>query len=280
MLIKEAFKIAQQQLQLNSPTPSLDAKLLLCKALSVNHEQLILLLDNPFPENKLSIFRQFIERRIKSEPIAYIIGKQEFYGLDFLVNQHVLIPRPETEMIIDLVIDLLRDTPGANILDLGTGSGIIPICLAKNLPDCKKIIATDISTEALKIASENALIHNVSDKITFLQSDWFENINLQKFDIITSNPPYISREEVKIVSHSANFYEPHLALYAKCDGLENYYVIAAKAAQYLKKGGKIILEIGYKQAKQVTEIFMSADFHDIKLIEDYSGHPRNLIISY
>jgi release factor glutamine methyltransferase len=278
MLVKEALQLAIQKLQGASPSPSLDARVLLCAALSMSLEQLILSSEDQCPTDKLSIFWQFVERKIQLEPIAYILGKQEFYGLDFFVNHHVLIPRPETEMIIDLTIDFVRDIPNARILELGTGSGIISICLAKNLPHNISITATDISANALYVARKNTLRHDAQN-ITFLESDWFENIKPQKFDIIISNPPYISKSEERLVSDSAHLYEPHLALYAPRNGLENYYIIASKAAEYLNKNGKIILEIGYQQAEEVRKIFTAYNFHNIKLIKDYSGHPRNLIIS-
>jgi release factor glutamine methyltransferase len=279
MLVKEALQLAIQKLQGASSSSSIDARVLLCKALSISFEQLILSYEDQCPKDKLSIFWQFIERRVELEPIAYILGKQEFYGLDFLVNHHVLIPRPETEMIIDLTIDFVRDIPNAHILELGTGSGIIAICLAKNLPHNIAITATDISANALEVACKNAMMHDVQN-IVFLESNWFENIKSQKFDIIISNPPYISKSEEQLVSDSAHLYEPHLALYAPRNGLENYYIIARKAAAYLNANGKIILEIGYEQVEEVSKIFTAYDFHNIKLIKDYSGHPRNLIISH
>lgn len=326
MLVKDALKLAIKNLQDFSSSPALDARILLCRALSINLEQLILSSDDRFPADKLSIFWQYIERKIQLEPMAYILGMQEFYGLDFLVNHHVLIPRPETEMIIDLTINLLRNMknvnirplenslikeqvqgaygaenrsvhkahedlstgatrqlplvvefPGWSILELGTGSGVIPICLAKNLPHNTTITATDISLNALEVAHQNALMHDVKN-ITFLQSDWFDNIKPQKFDIIISNPPYISESEISLVSDSTHLYEPHLALYAQKNGLDNYYIIASKAAKYLNKDGKIILEIGYRQAEEVSKIFTAQGFHNISLIKDYSGHPRNLVI--
>lgn len=278
MLVKEALKLAIQKLQGASSSPSLDARVLLCEALSISLEQLILSSEDQCSIDKLSIFWQFIDRRIELEPIAYILGRQEFYGLDFLVNQHVLIPRPETEMVIDLVINCVRDITNPKILELGTGSGIIAICLAKNLPHNIAITVTDISANALYVARKNAMMHDAQN-IVFLESDWFENVKPQKFDIIISNPPYISKSEEQLVSDSAHLYEPHLALYAPRNGLENYYIIARKAAEYLNKSGKIILEIGYGQAEEVGKIFTAYDFHNIKLIKDYSGHPRNLIIS-
>lgn len=278
MLVKEALKLAIQRLQRASASPPLDARVLLCATLSISFEQLILSYEDPFPIDKLSIFWQFVERRIQSEPTAYIVGKQEFYGLDFVVNHHVLIPRPETEIIIDLTIDFVCDTPNASILELGTGSGIIAICLAKKLPYNIAITATDISANALEVARQNATMQDAQN-ITFLESDWFKNIKPQKFDIIISNPPYISKSEEHLVSDSAHLYEPHLALYAPRNGLENYYIIASKAAEYLNANGKIILEIGYGQAEEVSKIFTAYDFHNIKLVKDYSGHPRNLIIS-
>lgn len=278
MLVKDALKLAIQKLQDVAANPSLDARVLLCKALTMSLEQLILSYEDKCPPDKLSIFWQYIERKAKAEPIAYIIGTQEFYGLDFLVNHHVLIPRPETEMIIDLTMHCAQDITNPKILELGTGSGIIAICLAKNLPHNIAITAIDISVDALEVARKNALMHDARN-ITFLESDWFKNIEPQKFDIIISNPPYISKSEEALVSYSAHIYEPHLALYAATNGLENYYSIANKATEYLNINGKIILEIGYMQAEEVSKIFTSYNFHNIELIKDYSGHPRNLIIS-
>ena len=198
--------------------------------------------------------KQFVEEIFQQlashKPAQYIIGQADFFGMQLKVDERVLIPRPETEELVDLI---LTENPeeSLKILDIGTGSGAIALALAKNRPDWS-VTAADISQAALELASENASNQNLN--IFFKKSDCFAEIS-EKYDIIVSNPPYISREDESEVGLNVLHSEPHLALFADEDGLAIYRRIAEDAKDYLKDGGKIYLEIGYKQGQSVPELF-------------------------
>lgn len=196
-------------------------------------------------------------KRIKPHtPVQYVMGHTEFCGLDFLVDERALIPRPETEILVDVAADIcngLRTAAGKelNILDLGTGSGNIAIALTKKVADCK-IIASDISDDALEVAKLNAERHGVSDRIKFIKSDLFKDIK-GEFDVIVSNPPYISKPEFETLQKEV-LMEPHVALDGGNDGLDFYRKIISSAVSHMKKGGYIIFEIGFGQKKDICAI--------------------------
>jgi len=220
-----------------------------------------------------------LKRRIMGEPLAYILGETNFMGLDFKVGPGVLIPRQETEILVE---EALRIACGfknrfSRILDLGTGSGCIAIALAKNLLSCK-IDALDICEEALKIAKYNAAKHQVG--VNFIRSDLFENIRSGsgRYDLIVSNPPYVTSSEISGLEREVR-QEPRLALDAGSDGLNFYRRIAGRVSGYLKEKGYLILELGFGQGKAVTDIFKACgDSSVIKIIPDYRGIERVIII--
>ncbi len=279
MQIKEILKIALEKLY-NSSTPNLDARILLAHCACISQEQLLLQYNDHLDEKIISSFFELINRRSKHEPIAYLVGKQEFYGLEFEVNNNVLIPRPDTELLVETVISDYHSLSANNfvdILDLGTGSGAIAIALAKNLPKTR-IIATDISLNALEIAKRNSNKHNVESQIQFLRGNWLramKNID-QKFDYIVSNPPYIAENEKNFMTPST-LYEPKISLYAEKNGLSAYIEIIDMASNYLKQGSKLIFEVGFLQSTQVSTLLMQAGYNSIKMIKDLSGHNRNII---
>ncbi|MFA4991550.1 MAG: peptide chain release factor N(5)-glutamine methyltransferase [Candidatus Omnitrophota bacterium] len=229
-----------------------------------------------------------VNRRLAGEPIQYIIGKTEFYGLDFTVNRNVFIPRPETELLITEIMG----SPSHNVtrspvrvLDLCTGSGNIAVSLARMMPEAG-ITATDISREALNTARENAAYNKVHDRIKFLQGDLFDAIgnesidNNNKFDIIVSNPPYIRTGEIRLLQKEIGF-EPAIALDGGDDGLEFYRRIAVKAPLYLKKGGVLFLEIGLGQSKDIINIFnITGKFKLNKTEKDFNEIERVLVLSF
>ena len=193
-----------------------------------------------------SIYKQLVAHI----PAQYIIGQAEFYGMELKVDERVLIPRPETEELVELILTE-NPKPNLSVLDIGTGSGAIALALAKNRPDwC--VTASDISPDALNLASENAALQDL--KISFKKSDCFEEIS-ENYDIIVSNPPYISRADESEVGLNVLHSEPHLALFAEEDGLAIYRKIAQEAKNHLREGGKIYLEIGYKQGHSVPALF-------------------------
>ena len=207
-------------------------------------------------------------------PAQYIIGHAEFFGLQLKVDERVLIPRPETEELVDLI---LTENPEKNlkVLDIGTGSGAIALALAKNRPDWS-VTAADISQDALDLSLENANAQNLN--LSFIKSDCFSEIS-SKYDIIVSNPPYISREEQEEVGLNVLHSEPHLALFADEDGLAIYRRIAEDSKDYLNDGGKIYLEIGYKQGQNVPALFMeNLPEKRVRTLKDQFGQDRMVVI--
>lgn len=218
------------------------------------------------------IFQQLADHK----PAQYIIGQADFYGMQLKVDERVLIPRPETEELVELI---LAENPETNlsVLDIGTGSGAIALALAKNRPDWS-VTAADISQDALDVANENAKNQNL--QIFLKKSDCFTEIS-EKYDIIVSNPPYISREDESEVDLNVLHSEPHLALFADEDGLAIYRRIAEDAKDYLKDGGKIYLEIGYKQGQSVPELFRKhLPEKRVRTLKDQFGQDRMVVVDY
>ena len=222
--------------------------------------------------------KQFVEEIYKKLaahiPAQYIIGHAEFFGMQLKVDERVLIPRPETEELVELILaENLKDN--LKVLDIGTGSGAIALVLAKNRPDWS-VTAADISQDALELATENANVQNLN--LSFIKSDCFSEIS-SKYDIIVSNPPYISREDQEEVGLNVLHSEPHLALFADEDGLAIYRRIAEDSKDYLNDGGKIYLEIGYKQGQSVPTLF-TENFPEkrVRTLKDQFGQDRMVVI--
>ena len=226
-----------------------------------------------------SLISSVLRRRISGEPLQYIIGETEFMGLEFKVTPDVFIPRPETEILVETAIKQLSvSNYRLKILDLGTGSGNIAVALAKYLPQAE-IYATDISNYALEIARTNAKLNRVEEKIKFVQSDLFTAYSLQltAFDLIVSNPPYITEAEIEVLQPEIR-YEPRIALDGGKDGLDFYRRIIKGSGHYLKKGGFLILEMGFRQAKEIRNIFKdSGIFKIIDVMKDYNNIKRVVV---
>ena len=218
-------------------------------------------------KKQLKIFNKALKRRKRGEPLAYIFKSANFYGYDFYVNKNVLIPRPETEELVELALKSI--SPNSTILDIGTGSGAIAIAISKEIG--AKVTAVDISLKALEVAKENAKINDAN--VELLSSDLFENLKGRKFDIIISNPPYISQSEYEELMPEVKIYEPKLALVCEEDGLEIYRKIIEKAPEFLNQNGKIFFEIGYLQAEKVCDM-LKDKFKDIKVKKDLQGLDR------
>lgn len=217
-----------------------------------------------------------MQQRKQKKPLAYIIGKKEFWGLDFLVNQDVLIPRPETEMLIELSQQYFSASKPFNILDLGTGSGCISISLLHEFKNARSI-AIDISAPALEVARQNATLHSVQGRLEFLQGSWFEPLEPgAAFDLIVSNPPYIGFNEP--LMDDVKRYEPHTALYASNEGLEAYNLIAKDLKRFMHKNSLGLFEIGYTQGERVTRIFTSLGLN-VEIKKDYGGLDRVALVS-
>jgi len=258
-------------------SPRLNAELLLAEILKCNRMELYLKYDKPLKENEISKYRNFISRRGKREPLQYIVGKVEFYGLNFLVNPDVLIPRQETEILIDTIISNVNKKEQVNILDVGTGSGNIAITLSRNLPNAH-IFSIDKSKEALEAAKKNAEINNLSNKIIFDYADIinYKTENNEKFDIIVSNPPYISLYDYSNLEKELLEFEPKYALTDNADGFSFYKIIVNRSEKLLKKNGKIFFEVGKDQSENVEKIMKENSFTNIKIEKDYSEIDRVL----
>ena len=225
-------------------------------------------------EEEKQFVKEIYQQLAAHKPAQYIIGQADFYGMQLKVDERVLIPRPETEELVELI---LAENPETNlsVLDIGTGSGAIALALAKNRQDWS-VTATDISQDALDLASENA--KNQKLNIFFKKSDCFTEIS-EKYDIIVSNPPYISREDESEVGLNVLYSEPHLALFADEDGLAIYRRIAEDTKAYLKDGGKIYLEIGYKQGQSVPELFRkNLPEKRVRTLKDQFGQDRMVVV--
>jgi release factor glutamine methyltransferase len=217
-------------------------------------------------------------RRLEGEPMAYLLGEREFMGLMLAVSPAVLIPRPETELLVHTVLQMTQDKLGARILDLGTGSGAIAVALAHQRPDAA-VWATDLSEDAMRLARVNAKRHGVT--IQWRQGSWFEALtNLELlFDVVVSNPPYIAPTDHHLTQGDLRF-EPRSALTDEIDGLSAYRLIAHQSTRFLATGGHLCVEHGFDQASAVAETFRCAGFSDIKTTKDLAGHPRVTSGSY
>lgn len=281
MQVRDALKLASERFK-ESTTPSLDARLLLAHTMNYTQEKLLINYDKELKKDFEKQFFELVKRREEQEPIAYILGKQEFYGLDFSVNKNVLIPRPETELIIDILKDDAASrvqNQTINILELGIGSGAISICLAKEIL-LTNITAVEISDEAIKIAQSNILKHRVQNQISIIKSDWYSGIEKgKKYDYIVSNPPYICRSEIYQMSKKTIDFEPDLALYAENEGLSSYQAIIQNTHNFLKNDGKLVLETGYSQKNMILDLLKHAGFKNTLIKQDLSGLDR-VIVAY
>ncbi len=256
-------------------SPRINAELLLAHVLNCKRLDLYLKFDQPLKEDELNIYRELLKRRGRREPLQYIVGNVEFYGLEFKVNPSVLIPRPETEILVETVIENSNKEEQLKILDIGTGSGNIAISISKHLIN-SKVWGIDTSVEALKIADENSKNNLVDDRIVYSQNNILNGsqIDEKEFDIIVSNPPYISKNDYNELLPELKNYEPAAALTDENDGLTFYKEISLKANQLLKPGGKIFYEVGQGQYNDVKNILEENNFINIKVKKDYSNIER------
>ena len=274
--VEEVFLSGIQKLNAAQvENPNLDAKIIFKHILSVDNEQFELCKKNEISSKITKSYFELIDRRIKREPIAYITNKQSFWNDEFKVTKDTLIPRPETELILESVISYFPDKKiDLNIADLGTGSGCIIISLLQEYINASGI-GIDISKEAIKIANENKKLLKNHERLKLLEEDYAE-YNLNGFDIIVSNPPYISQNSLDIQKDVYD-YEPHLALFSKNNGIDAYNKIISNLASRIDKNFFLFLEIGLGQASEVTKLLKNNDFTEILTKVDLANIPRCVI---
>lgn len=256
MTIKEALNQGVIMLKNeNIEGPKVKARMLLQHTLKTTREHLIIYDNKEITPQKRDEYIKNIKRLIQGEPLQYIIGMQEFMKLNFLVNKYVLIPRQDTEILVEEVINIAKTIENPVILDLCTGSGAIAVSIAKYVPNAK-IVAVDISKQALDVAKRNAKLNGVANNTQFVESDLFNKLQEKSFDIIVSNPPYIASKDILRLPKDVQK-EPRLALDGGKQGLDFYEKIAENGYKYLKRGGYICLEIGYDQKVKVREIIQN-----------------------
>ncbi len=254
----------------------MNAELLLAHILECKRLDLYLRFNQPLNKKETDIYRNFITRRGNFEPYQYIVGDAEFYGLKFIVDKNVLIPRPETEILVETILEKYPKDEELKILDIGAGSGNIPITLAVNMPK-SKIISIDVSSEAIKIAEQNRELYDLKSRVGFIKSDILTE-NLEKynntFNIIVSNPPYVKKEEFKTLQKEIVDFEPDIAVTDFEDGLKFYKEISKKSLPLLKEKGILFFEVGQGQAEEVENIMIENGFTNVEIQKDLSDIER------
>jgi len=274
----EAIKFGSNLLKEKKiPSYILDSELLLSKTLNKPREIILTNLDTNIEKKFFNIFKEYLIRRSKNEPLAYIFGEKEFWSKSFNVNKHTLIPRPETELLVDGLLKIFKDKK-ISILDIGTGSGCIIVSLLTNL---RQSVGTgvDISKNAILTAEKNVVKYKLNNRIKLLNKS-FENIFNKKFDLIVSNPPYIEKKAIKNLSEDIKKYEPRMALDGGNDGLDLIKKVIYKSKDILKVNGTLALEIGNEQIKKVSKILIDNNFRIENVIKDYKNNVRCIIAYY
>ena len=261
------------------PTALLDARLLLQHAAQITPEILYLQPELVIPQDIIALYNQLIERRINNEPVAKIIGSKAFWSSDFIVNRHVLDPRPDSEVIIEESINLLPNKNSQyRFLDLGTGSGCLLLSLLKEFPESTGL-AIDSSAEALEVMRRNVQLLGLQNRTEFLQNNWADGL-VEKFDLIVSNPPYIPSGEIALLAPEVRIYDPILALDGGSDGLDPYRYLAKQISFLLKPEAYAILEFGYGQGEYIRRIFTEHNYVINKMLFDLGGIERAIIVGF
>ena len=251
----------------------IDCEILMSQTLNISREEVLLNLEKEFKNEEKDKYFNLINRRKKNEPIAYITNNKSFWRDNFITNKNALIPRPDSEHLVEQSLKLIKKIQAKKILDVGVGSGCLSISILKERPNCK-LDAIDISKNALKLARINANLHLLVDRIKFFKRD-VDNFYNDKYDLIISNPPYIKKHKVKYFGTIS--YEPKIALDGGLDGLEIIKKIISKSKFLLKTNGKLILEIGYDQKYKVVDLLKEKNFYINKIIKDYGKKHRCIV---
>ncbi len=271
MNIQQALQQARQALSETSSSAHLDAQVLLTHILQCNTAHLAAWPEKSLSKEQASRYLQLVQQRKKGVPVAHLTGHREFWSLNFSVNSSTLIPRPETETLIEFILKKFSDEEDLKLLDMGTGTGAIAISIAREKPEWK-IFASDISEQALNLAAQNSENHQTSN-ITLIHSDWFNGITDHDFDIIISNPPYIADDDPHLLAGDVRF-EPQSALTSGETGMDDIEHLCSRAKDHLVNNGWLIIEHGYNQKQQVADCFTENGYTDIEHKQDLSGHTR------
>ena len=278
MKIKEILDYGSDQLKLFSDVPRNEIELLVMHVAGLKKIDLLLYSDQSMNKKDALRIKKLIKKRVAGVPLQHLIGTQEFMGLEFIVTKNVLIPRQDTEILVEAILERYKDQKALKILEIGVGSGAISVSLAKFLKGAK-LFSVDISRKALAVARLNAIKNKVEKEITFIESDLFQTLTAdESFDIIVSNPPYIPSADILALQREVKDYEPMLALDGGKDGLCYYREMSQKSVMFLKQEGLLAYEIGYNQGPDVSEMLRS-DFHDIEIIKDLQKHDR-VVLGY
>ena len=259
----------------NIKNPYLDSELILSKVVNKKREEILLNAYKKLEKRDILKFKNYLLRRKHKEPIAYILGFKYFWKYKFLTNKSVLIPRPDTELIIEETLNYLGNNNSKKILDIGTGSGCIIISILKERPNCTAT-AIDISLKALNVAKSNAKLHQLENKINFINID-IDKYKSCNYDLIISNPPYINNTDLKRLDDDIKIHEPKVALSGGCDGFRNIKKVILKSGKLLKTKGKLIIEIGHKQKFKSIKILNENGFYINKISKDLSGKDRCIV---
>jgi|TARA_Y100000782_G_scaffold41136_1_gene45609 release factor glutamine methyltransferase len=270
-LIETASRLKES----GSTTPELDALLLLCHVTGKDRIGVYATPKEPLTSEEYSKFDNLVGRREKAEPMAYILGEKGFWEFDLKVRKGVLIPRPDTESLVEAILDIHKDRNAElNILELGVGTGAIILSLLHEMPNAKGL-GVDVSPDALACAEENAEANNLDDRLTLRASSWFDNVSEDGFDVIVSNPPYIRTDDIPNLMRDVAHHEPSLALDGGNDGLDAYRHIIDEAPAKLKAGGLLAFEIGYDQADDLKKLLKdSGNFTPAVIVKDLAEHDR------
>ena len=276
MKYQEILNYGSRILKLNNiKSYNLDSELLLSSTLKIDRSQILLNLDKEIKNKEKFFFLNLIKRRKKCEPIAYIIGFKEFWKQKFKVNNDVLIPRPETEILVEQVINELNINSKKRILDIGTGSGCIILSILKERKKCIGV-GIDISKNAIKLAKYNAKIQHIKNRIKFFNTD-IDNFYSNNYDLIISNPPYIDLNKINNLDKDIKNHEPKVALNGGIDGYEKIRLVIKKSSNLIKRKGKLFLEVGFDQARETLRILNIYGFYNNKIVKDLSKKNRCII---
>ncbi len=270
--IHDVLKNAEEKLASVTDSWHVEARMILCHVLKCEPIDLVFLKSKEMTTDEVAQIQNLVERRLARYPLQYSLGLQNFYGLDFIVNESVLIPRPETECLVDFLYDYAKGKSG-KLLDIGVGSGAIIISLATKLPNFM-CVGVDISEDALKVSEQNSVKHNTTSRITWVRSDLFDSIEKENFDIIVSNPPYIPMSDASVLEPEVFVHEPHIALFGGADGLDFYNRIIPEALEHLNVGGLLAFEAGHDQCEAIEVLFVASGYVEVDHFCDLNGIPR------